>query len=58
MTGRSGDGLKYERGDFVGDGTHPSDSGRAKVAQLLLTFFKTDATARTWFTKGAASTAK
>ncbi|MBI1371384.1 MAG: hypothetical protein GC159_01290 [Phycisphaera sp.] len=58
MTGRRGDGLKYERADFVGDGTHPSDSGRSKVAQMLLTFFKTDATARTWFTKGDAPTDK
>lgn len=32
------------------DGTHPSASGQLKVAQLLLRFFTTDATARPWFT--------
>ena len=30
-------------------GTHPSDSGRRKVAGLLLRFMKTDPTAKTWF---------
>ena len=39
------------REDLVGDGTHPSDSGRKKVAELLLEFFKTDANAKTWFVK-------
>lgn len=49
LTPRKSDGLVWERGDFAGDGVHPSDSGRQKVAQMLLTFFKTDAGARTWF---------
>jgi hypothetical protein len=31
------------------DGTHPSASGQQKVAQLLLSFFTTNATARPWF---------
>ncbi len=50
ITPRKGDGLVWERKDLGGDGTHPSDSGRQKVADLLLTFFKTDPLARTWFT--------
>ncbi len=33
------------------DGTHPSPSGRQKVADLLLKFFKSDPTASPWFTK-------
>lgn len=51
MTPRKSDGLIWERADLVGDGTHPSDSGREKVANMLLTFFKTDADAKTWFVK-------
>jgi hypothetical protein len=43
------DGLLYEESDFGGDGTHPSMSGRRKVAEQLLRFFKTDATAKPWF---------
>ncbi len=43
------DGLSYEESDFGGDGTHPSQSGRRKVAELLLKFFKTDTTTRPWF---------
>jgi hypothetical protein len=50
-TPRKGDGLIYERKDLAGDGTHPSDSGRQKVAEQLLKFFKTDALAMTWFAK-------
>lgn len=46
---READGLVWLREDLAGDGTHPSDSGRAKVARLLLDFFKTDPTARPWF---------
>jgi Cu/Ag efflux protein CusF len=43
------DGLSYEASDFGGDGTHPSQSGRRKVAELLLKVFKTDTTTRPWF---------
>jgi hypothetical protein len=43
------DGLTWSCSDFQSDGTHPSDSGRRKVAQMLLSFLKTDATARIWF---------
>lgn len=52
MTPRQSDGLIWERGDFVNDGTHPSDTGRQKVAEQLLNFFKQDRFAQTWFVKG------
>jgi hypothetical protein len=48
---RQGDGLTWERNDLVADGVHPSDSGRRKVADMLLTFFKSDSLAATWFVK-------
>jgi len=43
------DGLIWECSDFRDDGTHPSDSGRMKVARMLLDFFKTDSTTTPWF---------
>ena len=43
------DGLKFTREDVGPDGTHPSDSGRAKVARLLLDFLIAEPTARPWF---------
>lgn len=49
--GRKTDELKYVKSDFGGDGTHPSDSGREKVAKLLLEFFATNALAKSWFAK-------
>jgi hypothetical protein len=50
------DGLIWICDDFVtSDRTHPSTSGRLKVAQLLLNFFKTDTTAKGWFTRGTTS---
>lgn len=48
---RKGDGLAWERGDLGPDGTHPSETGRLKVAQMLLKFFKEDDLASAWFTK-------
>ena len=51
ITPRKSDGLVWERSDFGADGTHPSDTGRQKVAEQLLNFFKTDAYTRTWFVK-------
>ncbi len=45
-----GDGLTWSCGDVrSSDGTHPSDSGAQKVADALLDFIRTDATARSWF---------
>ena len=48
-TPRKADGLIYERKDLLEDGTHPSDSGQRKVADMLLAFFRTDPLARTWY---------
>ncbi len=50
------DGLTYLRADLrPDDGTHPSAEGTEKVARQLLQFFKTDRTARLWFTPRAAT---
>jgi hypothetical protein len=43
------DGLTWQCSDFAEDGTHPATSGRAKVANMLLNFLKTEETARVWF---------
>lgn len=48
---RKSDGLVWTRADFADDGTHPSQSGRQKVAEQLLKFFKEDSLAKTWFVK-------
>lgn len=48
-TQKGPDGLTYEESDFAGDGTHPSESGRRKVAEQLLRFCKNDSTAKVWF---------
>ena len=48
LVGRS-DGLLWTCDDVEDDGTHPSKSGVQKVVNQLLTFFKTDPTARRWF---------
>jgi len=54
-TPRKGDELIWERKDLSDkDGTHPSQSGREKVAQLLLKFFKTNALAKSWYLAPAA----
>jgi hypothetical protein len=39
---RKADGLVWDRGDLREDGTHPSEKGRRKVAEQLLTFFTND----------------
>jgi len=49
--GRKIDNLVWNRSDLGSDGTHPTDSGRQKVATLLLTFFTTDPLAAPWFAK-------
>lgn len=43
------DGLAWSCSDLQSDGTHPSTSGRQKVAQHLLQFVRTDITAREWY---------
>jgi hypothetical protein len=47
------DGFVWTCADTRTDGTHPSPSGQQKVAQLLLSFFTTNATARPWFVSSA-----
>jgi lysophospholipase L1-like esterase len=44
-----GDGLTWACADFMDDGTHPSPSGRQKVADALWQFVRTDPTAREWY---------
>jgi hypothetical protein len=46
---RKSDELVWLREDLAGDGTHPSDSGRKKVADLLYQFFKNNSLAKSWF---------
>ena len=48
--GKKNRDLGWTRGDFAEDGTHPSAAGARKVARRLLTFMKTNAVARPWFT--------
>jgi len=48
-TPRTSDGLVWKREDFGSDGTHPSESGRRKVAEQLLDFFKKDPLTSPWF---------
>ena len=43
------DGLTWECADFVTDGTHPSTSGREKVAQILLAFAHAEPTIAAWY---------
>jgi hypothetical protein len=57
-TPRKADGLAWPRKDLSSDGTHPSDSGKEKVAQALLRFFKNDPNTKTWFVGRAADTGK
>ncbi|MST01231.1 MAG: hypothetical protein EXS29_07980 [Pedosphaera sp.] len=54
------DGLVWLPEDFTGDYTHPGNSGRRKVAEQLLKFFKTDSVAKAWFLKtgGAAGSSQ
>jgi hypothetical protein len=54
LTPRS-DGLTWSCEDLQADGTHPSVSGQAKVATLLLAFFKSDSTAQPWFVAAGSS---
>jgi hypothetical protein len=51
VTPRKSDKLVWERADLGADGVHPSKNGGRKVANLLLEFFKTDPSAKSWFVK-------
>lgn len=55
-TGRS-DGLVWNCTDVQPDGTHPSPSGRGKVANLLQAFFTTNALATPWYLGGGGGLA-
>lgn len=57
VNARKSDGLTWPRSDLGPDGTHPSNSGREKVARLILDFCKTDPLAAPWF-GGSAKAAK
>ncbi len=46
---RKSDGLIWKREDLGPDGTHPSQSGRAKVSDMLMRFYKEDPLAKSWF---------
>lgn len=48
MVGRE-DGLVWKCGNLADDGTHPSESGKRKVARRLLRFMKTQSTTKSWF---------
>ena len=54
------DGFTWTPANTTGDGIHPSTSGnpstsgRQKIANLLLNFFKTDTTSSLWFLQGDA----
>jgi len=51
-TPRKSDGLVWEPSDYGEiDGMHPSPSGKQKVVEMLLEFFKTDPLAKSWFVK-------
>lgn len=46
------DGLTWERSELSPtDGTHPGETGRKKVARIILDFFKTNDLARSWFAR-------
>ena len=49
VNARKADGLVWNESDLARDGTHPSDSGRDKVAQMLQKFFKADPYVGKWF---------
>jgi len=42
------DGLTWQCSDFQTDGTHPSTTGRQKVAEMLLEFFHSEPTTVVW----------
>lgn len=50
------DGLTWLSGDLAADGTHPSTSGRTKVADMLMSFFLSSPFAQCWFAVPCAAT--
>ena len=51
------DGLTWACSELQSDGTHPSTTGQAKVARMLLDFFHSDSTARPWYLAPATAAA-
>jgi hypothetical protein len=49
------DSLVWLCSDYQDDGVHPSLAGRAKVARLLMSFFKTEPTASSWFLRNPST---
>ncbi len=49
------DGRVWLEEDLTADCTHPSPSGNTKVAEMLMEFFKTDSTSRSWFLRPGAT---
>ena len=49
--GRRSDGFTWACEDAANDGTHPSPSGRQKVAERLLRFFQTNQLGKPWFVR-------
>jgi hypothetical protein len=46
------DGVVWNKDDLTDrDGTHPSESGRQKVAEMLMKFFHSDPYAKSWYLK-------
>jgi hypothetical protein len=51
LKGRKQDGVIWEKDDCVTtDRTHPSETGKEKVAKMLMDFLKSDPTSKSWFT--------
>jgi acetyl esterase/lipase/HEAT repeat protein len=48
------DGYRWTPADVAKDGVHLSDSGRPRIAQELLGFWRTDLFARSWFAANGA----
>jgi len=51
------DGRTWLAEDMAQDCVHPSESGRTKVAEMLMEFFKTDTSTTSWFLAGGTSPA-
>jgi hypothetical protein len=49
VTPRACDKLVWNESDLARDGTHPSEAGREKVGQMLLSFFRKDPYVKRWF---------
>ena len=54
---RAADQLVWLRQDLAGEGTHPSESGRNKVAKLLLDFCHENPLAKSWYVGGTSAPA-